>query len=70
MDLVCVPTRKGKKDLRVVVDEGTLRLLRGLAGVKQQSLSSLAQQAIEEFLAKEENQALIEYHRLDSNDDD
>lgn len=60
------PTRKGKKDLRLVVDEETLKLFRGLAGVTQRSISSLAQQALEEFLAKEEIQALIEYHKLDT----
>jgi predicted transcriptional regulator len=59
------PTRGNKTDLRVTIDKDLLRLLRSFAGISQRSVSSLTQQAIEEFLAKEENQVLIEHHRLD-----
>lgn len=60
------PTRGNKTDLRVTIDKDLLRLLRAFAGVSQRSVSALTQQAIDEFLAKEENQALIEYHKLDT----
>lgn len=58
--------RRGKREVRVILNIETAKLLRGLGGVTGRSISSLMQQAAEEFLSKEENQALIEHHKLDT----
>lgn len=63
------PTRGNRTDLRVTIDKDLLRLVRAFAGISQRSVSSLTQQALEEFLAKKENQALIDYHKLDEDHD-
>lgn len=63
------PTRGNKTDLRVTIDKDLLRLVRAFAGISQRSVSSITQQALEEFLTKKENQALIDYHKLDEEHD-
>jgi hypothetical protein len=63
------PTRGNKTDLRVTIDKDLLKLIRAFAGLSQRSVSSITQQALEEFLAKKENQALIDYHKLDEDHD-
>lgn len=67
--MVMSPTRGNKTDLRVTIDKDLLRLVRAFAGISQRSVSGITQQALEEFLAKKENQALIDYHKLDEEHD-
>ena len=42
-----------------------MRLLKGLSGVTERSMSNLIQEAVDKLLSEETMQNLIEHHRLD-----
>ncbi|MEM9449036.1 MAG: hypothetical protein AAGA75_10910 [Cyanobacteria bacterium P01_E01_bin.6] len=60
---------KKKKEIRVYIPAEMDKLIRALSvlknGDKDWSLSAIAEEAFEEWLGKEDNQALIKKHRLD-----
>ncbi len=61
-----MPTRKGKREVRVVLNEEAVRLLKGIAGVTERSVSNLIQEAVDKLLSEEGIQNLIEHHKLDT----
>lgn len=61
-----MPNRPGKKDIRVVLSEEDITLLKRLSGITERSMSSLLQEAVTDFLSKETIQELIERYNLDT----
>jgi predicted transcriptional regulator len=59
------PTRPGKKEVRVILDEDTVRLLKKLAGVTERSMSSLVQESIDQYLESDSTRELIERYNLE-----
>lgn len=59
------PTRPGKKEVRVILDEESVRLLKKLAGVLERSMSSLVQESVDRYLDDEQTRELIDRHRLE-----
>jgi Ribbon-helix-helix protein, copG family len=59
------PTRPGKKEVRVILDEETVRLLKKLAGVTERSMSSLVQESVDQYLESDNTKELIERHNLE-----
>ncbi|MEM9450690.1 MAG: hypothetical protein AAGA75_19460 [Cyanobacteria bacterium P01_E01_bin.6] len=61
--------KKKKKEIRVYIPAGMDKLIRALSvlknGEKDWSLSAIAEEAFGDWLAKADNQELIEKHRLD-----
>lgn len=62
------PLKASKTQIRASIDTSLYNLLKGLSGVKQMSMSDLVSEAIERYLEDEDNQELIEYHRLGGSD--
>lgn len=60
------PTSKGKRDLRIVLNAETVTLLRRISGVTERSVSSLVEESLQDFFAKEEIQSLIELYNLEA----
>jgi predicted transcriptional regulator len=59
------PTRPGKKEVRVILDEETVRLLKKLAGVTERSMSSLVQESVDQYLESDSARELIERYNLE-----
>jgi predicted transcriptional regulator len=59
------PTRPGKKEARVILDEDTVRLLKKLAGVTERSMSSLIQESIDQYLESDNVRELIQRYNLE-----
>jgi hypothetical protein len=59
------PTSKDKQEMRVIIDKDTYRLLKKLAGVRELSMSRLAQEAFDRYLEDEDTKELIDRHRLE-----
>ena len=59
------PTSKDKQEMRVIIDKDTYRLLKKLAGVRELSMSKLAQEAFDRYLEDEDTKELIDRHRLE-----
>lgn len=51
--------------LRIYVPEQTTRLLKAVAGLKDESVNSIVNQAIELWLSQPDQKKLIERHSLD-----
>jgi hypothetical protein len=62
--------RPDQKEVRVILPQEVYSLLRRIAGVKETSLNKLMNQAVEDWLAAEEQQEIIDRHRLDEIDED
>lgn len=61
--------KPAKPKIRVYLSEETDRLLEALAGIKDSSVNALANEAIEAWLEKSEQQALIQKFNLDQLDE-
>jgi len=59
------PTSKDKQEMRIIIGKDTYRLLKKLAGIREISLSRLAEGAFERYLEDEDTKELIERHRLE-----
>jgi Ribbon-helix-helix protein, copG family len=59
------PTRPGKKEVRVILDEETVRLLKKLAGVTERSMSSLVQESVDQYLESDNTRELIQRYNLE-----
>lgn len=59
------PTRPGKKEVRVILNEDTVRLLKKLAGVTERSMSSLVQESTDQYLESDNVRELIQRHNLE-----
>ena len=59
------PTRPGKKEVRVILDDETVRLLKKLAGVTERSMSSLVQESVDQYLESDNARELIERYNLE-----
>ena len=61
--------KRSKKELRVYVPDELDRLVRALSAIKNGdrdwTLSDIATEALQDWVSKPENQALIDRHRLD-----
>lgn len=61
-----MPNRPGKKDVRVVLNEEDIKLLKRLSGITERSMSNLLQEAVTNFLSREDIQELIDRYNLDT----
>jgi predicted transcriptional regulator len=59
------PTHKDKQEMRVIIDKETYRLLKKLAGVRELSMSRMAEEAFDRYLEDEDIKELIDRHKLD-----
>jgi predicted transcriptional regulator len=59
------PTRSGKKEIRVILDDETVRLLKKLAGVTERSMSSLVKESVDQYLESDKARELIQRHNLE-----
>jgi len=59
------PTRPGKKEVRVILDDETVRLLKKLAGVTERSMSSLVQESVDQYLESDNARELIQRYNLE-----
>jgi hypothetical protein len=57
--------KKKKAELRLYIDPNVDRLIRAIATLRDETISSLTEQALREWLSKPENEEFIKYHRLD-----
>jgi hypothetical protein len=64
------PKRPDQKEVRVILPQGVYSLLRRIAGVRETSLNKLMNEAVEDWLAAENQQDTIDRHRLDEIDED
>jgi hypothetical protein len=64
------PTSKDKQEMRVIIDKETYRLLKKLAGVRELSMSRLAEEAFDRYLEEEDIKELIDRHKLESREDE
>jgi len=51
--------------MRIIIGKDTYRLLKKLAGIREISLSRLAEGAFERYLEDEDTKELVERHRLE-----
>lgn len=61
---------KPNTPLRIYVPEQTTRLLKAVAGLKDESVNAIVNKAIELWLSQPEQQKLVERHSLDRIDED
>ncbi len=64
------PKRADQKEVRVILPQEVYSLLRRIAGVRETSLNKLMNEAVENWLAAENQQETIDRHRLDEIDED
>ena len=62
-------SKSQNQPLRIYVDSQTVRLLKAVAGLKDASVNSLVNEAIEAWLNLPDQQQLIEKHNLDEIED-
>ncbi|MDY7022651.1 MAG: hypothetical protein AAFO04_22660 [Cyanobacteria bacterium J06592_8] len=62
-------SKSQNQPLRIYVDSQTVRLLKAVAGLKDASVNSLVNEAIETWLNLPDQQKLIEKHSLDEIED-
>ena len=62
--------RPDQKAIRVYVESDIYSLLKRLAGIREQSLNSLMNDMIEDWLALSAQQETIDRHRLDEFEED
>lgn len=62
--------RPDQKEVRVILPQEAYSLLRRIAGVRETSLNKLMNEAVEDWLAAENQQDTIDRHRLDEIDED
>jgi predicted transcriptional regulator len=63
------PKRPDQKEVRVILSQEVYSLLRRIAGVRETSLNKLMNEAVEDWLAAENQQETIDRHRLDEIDE-
>jgi len=64
--LLMSPNPVGKSSLRVTVDTQDIALLRRIAALQDTSVSALVGEAIADFFSREDIQAVIDRHKLDT----
>lgn len=65
-----MPKSKNNQPLRIYVNDQTVRLLKAVAGLKDASVNSLINEAIEVWLNLPDQQKLIDRHSLDKIEED
>ncbi len=57
---------KDKQEMRVIIVKDTYRLLKKLAGIREISLSKLAQEAFDRYLEEDDTKEPIDRHKLEN----
>lgn len=61
----CMAKRKDQREFRVYVPDEVYRLVQNVAAIRDSSVNALVNEAIEYWLADENQQKTIDRHRLD-----